>query len=166
LGSEAISPKMANIEMAKNINFQKSKHFLPFDLEICILFETDKIATHFLVKRHSVPMEKINCNLIWVQKLFHLRWQILKWQKIAVFKKVNIFCHLIWKFVSHLKLIKLQPIPLSKDILYQWKKEFLTCSDYCLTSGGITPTKVHMGMPTLKLTNTVSRVSLLYEKKS
>ena len=44
--------------MAKNSSFQKSKHFLPFDLEICISFETDKIATHPLVKRHSVPMEK------------------------------------------------------------------------------------------------------------
>ena len=71
--------------------------------------------------------------------------------------------NLIWKLVFHLKLIRLQLFSLSKDILKQWKKEFLKCSDYCLTSGGITPTKVHMGMPTLKLTNTVSPVSLLYK---
>ena len=86
-----------------------------------------------------------------------------KGKKYQFSKKVNIFCHLIWKLVFHLKLIRLQLFFLSKDILKQWKKEFLKCSDYCLTSGGITPTKVHMGMPTLKLTNTVSPVSLLYK---
>ena len=83
---------------------------------------------------------------------------------INFLKKVNIFCHLIWKLVFHLKLIRLQLFSLSKDILKQSKKEFLKCSDYCLTSGGITPTKVHLGMPTLKLTNTVSSISLLYKK--
>lgn len=79
-------------------------------------------------------------------------------------KSKHFFFHLIWKLVFHLKLIRLQLFSLSKDILKQLKKEFLKCSDYCLTSGGITPTKVHMGMPTLKLTNTVSPISLLYKK--
>ena len=48
----------ANLEMAKNINLQKSKHFLQLDLATCISFETHKVATFFLVKRFTQTIEE------------------------------------------------------------------------------------------------------------